>query len=40
MQNNTPEEKRPQLYHSGSPKYYKDAHFSKAIMEKESFLRR
>jgi hypothetical protein len=34
MQHNTPEEQRPQLYRGGSPKYYKDAHFSKAIMEK------
>jgi hypothetical protein len=40
IQHNTPEERRPRLYLGGSPKSYKDAHFSKAIMEKESFLRR
>jgi hypothetical protein len=39
MQHNTPEEKRPQLYCGGSLKSYEDAHFSKAIMEKETFLR-
>jgi hypothetical protein len=39
MQHNTPEEQRPQLYHGGSLKSSDDAHFSKAIMEKESFLR-
>jgi len=40
MQHKTPEEQRPQLYCGGSLKFYKDVYFSKAIMEKESFLRR
>ena len=39
MQHNTPEEQRPQLYLGGSLKSYEDASFSKAIMEKETFLR-
>lgn len=38
IQHNTPEEQRLRLYCGGSLKSHKDAHFSEAIMEKESSL--